>query len=1042
MPALLAVVFVLSGAAGLIYESIWSRYLGLFVGHGAYAQILVLVIFLGGMSLGAWLVGERSARLARPLTGYALVEIAAGLVGLVFHAVFAVATRAAYDSLFPALAPFGDGAVTAGKWLLAGLLILPQSVLLGTTFPLMSAGVLRRVPERPGHVLGLLYFANSLGAAVGVLVAGFWMLGAFGLPGTLRAAALLNLLVGVVVLVAERVGVPDRAVNARGARGAPPNEHDGDAAADAPHPSSAPVIESAPAPTGSPLPPVATLWPLLLAVSFGTAVASFVYEIAWIRMLALVLGSATHAFELMLSAFILGLALGAWWIRRRADRLREPLAVLGLVQWAMGVLAVSTLPLYVASFHWASGLAGLLQQTDEGYVAYGIARYALCLAVMLPATFCAGMTLPLITRLLLVAGAGERAIGAVYSVNTLGSIIGVALAGLVLMPLLGLQRLLVFGAAIDIVLGFALLAGPAGARLAPRSRRLVRTAALATIGFVAVNLFVLRLDQSLLVSGVFRYGTLPPPGTERPRFYRDGRTATVSVREHGPGGLLTLATNGKPDASMDPVWVTRRGTHALTLSSDMGTQLLLPLLTLAHAPAARTAAVIGQGSGLTSHVLLASPRLARLETIEIEPEMIAASRLFLPANRRVFDDPRAVFVVDDAKSHFAARRRQYDLIISEPSNPWVSGVSGLFTREFYQRVRRHLAPGGVFGQWLHLYEIDDSLVLSVLAALEESFPAYDVYFTGRSDVLIVASMADRVPPPDWGVVALPGVREDLRGVVPLHAETLERLRFASAAALRPLLATVTAPNSDYHPVLDVGAERARFLRTTAEGLSELGSMRFDMAAALTGRRLDFGTIGSSAVPDVARAAGLARGSRLRAARDGRPIDAPFAVIDARYDSAAHSLSQLRALARGNVAPPASWRLWLDQVRAVERVLHLGTAGVADERFYAEVRDYARRAAAPPGVHDALAFHHGLAAWDWREASESAERLLLGRAAGSTWVPVDQLRDGAVVAALRLGDRAGALRIVAQLASDTRDLGTAFHLRTRLLQAHAAGLGGP
>src|SRR5678815_3198740 len=171
----LCAVFVLSGAAGLIYESIWVRYLGLFVGHGAYAQVLVLVIFLGGMSAGALAAGRRTGSVREPLRWYAYVELVVGLIGLVFHDVFVWTTHLAYESIFPALGPGISHSLV--KWLLAALLILPQSVLLGATFPLMSAGVVRRVPERVGNTLSLLYFANSLGAAVGVLVSGFVLVG-------------------------------------------------------------------------------------------------------------------------------------------------------------------------------------------------------------------------------------------------------------------------------------------------------------------------------------------------------------------------------------------------------------------------------------------------------------------------------------------------------------------------------------------------------------------------------------------------------------------------------------------------------------------------------------------------------------------------------------------------------------------------------------------------------------------------------------------------------------------------------------------------
>src|SRR5690349_21265884 len=169
MLPLLTIVFVVSGAAGLIYESIWSRYLSLLVGHSAYAQIIVLVIFLGGMSLGALLVGERSERLRQPLLAYAIVEAAVGVIGLLFNYAYIDISNLAYDSIFPALA--GGWTLVVVKWLLAAIMILPQSILLGMTFPLMSAGAIRLVRSQSGRMLGLLYFANSLGAAIGVLLA-------------------------------------------------------------------------------------------------------------------------------------------------------------------------------------------------------------------------------------------------------------------------------------------------------------------------------------------------------------------------------------------------------------------------------------------------------------------------------------------------------------------------------------------------------------------------------------------------------------------------------------------------------------------------------------------------------------------------------------------------------------------------------------------------------------------------------------------------------------------------------------------------------
>jgi spermidine synthase len=575
--ALLACLFFLSGAAGLMYESIWARYLGLFVGHDAYGQITVLVIFLGGMALGAAAVSRATSRIRSPLVGYAAVELVVGVMGFGFHPVYLSLTGYAHESLYPALA--GTWTLSFAKWVLAGALILPQSLLLGSTFPLMSAGVLRLGALPKGRVLGLLYFANSLGAAAGVLVAGFYLLGLVGLPGTLRVAAGLNLIAGIgtflVALLASRGPAGDAAEPA------------------------------------APLPAVsgARVRHFLLVVSFGTALASFLYEIGWIRMLSLVLGSATHSFELMLSAFILGLALGAWWIRSRADRIRNPLLALGIIQWLMGGLALATLPVYADSFGWMSYLLETFARTDGGYLAYTVSRYGLCLAVMFPATFLAGTTLPLITRTLMEAGEGEKAVGAVYAVNTFGSIIGVVLGGLVLLPWIGLKATLIVGAAVDMGLGVSLL------RSYSTGRRLGHALLAGTAIVLLAGWQLVDLRKGRLTSGVYRRGSQAVPD-EAVVFYRDGRTATVSGVRLG-GALTYLATNGKADASLTAEWLIpcHVDPRKLPLASDAATQTLSALVALAHAPRARLAAVIGHGSGISSHHLLASPALQRLATV-------------------------------------------------------------------------------------------------------------------------------------------------------------------------------------------------------------------------------------------------------------------------------------------------------------------------------------------------------------------------------------------------------------------------------------------
>lgn len=1000
---------MVSGAAGLIYESIWSRYLGLFVGHSAYAQIIVLVIFLGGMSLGAHLIGRRSHRIASPLLWYAAVELIAGAIALVFHEAFTVITGFAYDALFPSL---GGAALVTVKWGLAGLLILPQSILLGATFPLMSAGVIRLAREEhaPGRILGTLYFANSLGAAIGVLLAGFVLIAVVGLPGTLLTAGVLNVLAAVAVgLVARRA------------------ERTREAPAPAPGPATMVPADE---------PRFNRLHRPLLIVAAGTAVASFIYEIAWIRMLSLVLGSATHSFELMLSAFILGLALGAFWIRNRADVVRDPVRYLGIVQWVMGLLAVATLPLYVASFEWVAAIIRTVQENENGYRVFLFSRYVIALAIMLPSTFCAGMTLPLITRVLMLSRAGERAIGTVYAVNTLGSIAGVMLAGLLLMPVLGLKGLLIFGAVIDIGLGVWLIVLSRASDDARTERRTLLAASPTTLavplaltaGAIAAVALLARFDLARITSGVYRHGVVSDTEQYTFPFYKDGRTATVSMRR-GSDGFITLATNGKPDASLEQAWMDTTSTEEnLQLTRDIATQLLLPIITLAHAPRAGEAAVIGHGSGMSSHVLLGSPHLKSVVTVEIEPEMIRASRLFRPANQRVFDDPRSSFVIDDAKSYFAASGRRFDLILSEPSNPWVSGVAGLFTLEFYDRVKRQLGDGGVFGQWLHLYELNDALVTSVLAAIDSTFADYEIFFTSNSDILVVAA-TDSLRPPDWTVVSYDGIASDLRRAIPLLPEALEALRLGGRDALHWMILAGTDPNSDFFPTLDLGAERMRFMRESANGYIGLSGGRFDVVAALAGRRRDFGTLGVTPTPEIPRPVALSTSTRVRAVRALPPEEAAQVPRDDDLRQALSRIHRLElTLASGR--PPADWPEWMALVLEVDEDLHGGTAGVVDSAFFRSVRSYAARQGAPAEARSAVDFLEGIGAWDWPKAAV-ASKLLIASIDSSTWIPDALLRNGGVLAHIKVGDVEGATEILRTFAKRTN----ADRFRERLLTSY-------
>ncbi|MFY2762429.1 spermine synthase, partial [Arenimonas sp. MALMAid1274] len=492
--ALLA-LFVASGFAGLIYQAIWSHYLGLSLGHAAYAQTLVLAIFMGGMALGAWLVSRLGMGWRRLILAYAVVEIVIGLAGLGFHPFFLAYTGFSQETVYPALSE--GWAIRAWQWGTAALLIAPQSVLLGMTFPLMSGGYLRVAPKADGEILGGLYFTNSIGAAFGALFATFVLLPWVGMPGAVAVAGAVNLAVGVMAWVVSR------RVDGRPAPAALP-------AADAAVPAAKPVD--------------ARFYQMMLLAAGITGASSFVYEIGWVRMLNQALGTTVHSFELMLSAFILGLAFGGLWIRRRSQRIGDAVAYAGYAQIWMGIAALVSLPVFAQSFRWVGWLMESLPRTDGGYSLFSAGSAAISLLVMFPAAFFAGMTLPLFTMALLRNGAGESSIGRIYAANTLGAITGVALAVHVLIPLMGLHLAVTLAALADIALGFVLL-----------KRYAVEVKAPAYLGAMVAVLLVTGLSLSLgraspesLASGVFRTGASELAQGSQVRFLRDGKTATVA----------------------------------------------------------------------------------------------------------------------------------------------------------------------------------------------------------------------------------------------------------------------------------------------------------------------------------------------------------------------------------------------------------------------------------------------------------------------------------------------------------------------------------
>jgi predicted membrane-bound spermidine synthase len=871
----LLTVFVVSGFTGLIYESIWSHYLKLFLGHAAYAQSLVLAIFMGGMALGSWVIARYSFRIRRLLLAYVVVEAVIGVLGLLFHSTF----LAAYDFSFATAIPALPSAlwIHVYKWSLGSLIILPQSVLLGMTFPLISGGLIRRWPDRPGETLATLYFTNSLGAAVGVIVSGFVLIGAVGLPGTIRTAGILNLALAVGIWAAVR------------GRAEPAPMQD---------PVSGAQSASGTRTAAATLPDPLNRW--LLLAAFLTGTASFMYELGWIRMLSLVLGSSTHSFELMLSAFIFGLAFGGLYVRHRIDRLEDPVAYVAGVLVAMGTLAALTLPAYNVTFDFMAWFLSAYARTVSGYIGFNVLSQLIAAGIMIPATFCAGMTLPLLTHELLRRGTGERAIGTIYSANTLGAIVGVLLTINVLMPRIGVKGVILGGAAIHIGLGLTrLLAGRRYPLPALRVTR-VRVATALALGVLGVVAFGVKLDPLRMTSGVYRTGSATLPQGATVAYLEDGKTATISLVEKD--GTVTIATNGKPDAGI------QMGPGEPTV--DESTMVLAAAIPLSMQPHPARVANIGFGSGLTTHTLLASARIERLDSIEIEPFMVDAARQGFGARiHNVFEDPRSHIVIEDAKTFFASSREPYDLIVSEPSNPWVSGVATLFSDEFYGRITHYLTPDGYFVQWMQVYETNLSVLASVIKALAPHFGAYALYNVDDLDVLIIATKGASLGTPDERLLQSPALRAELQRIGVQSIADIESRKIGDDRTLGPVLQAVAVPpNSDFYPFVDLNAPRLRYLRANAMELPALTVLPIPFLEMIGGAAPGRVTLEPSASSGVVRDRLVQRALDIRRALMSRTAE-DLDPITARYVG-------LLGTAADDCAAPPGRSAWQDAVRNI------------------------------------------------------------------------------------------------------------------------------
>jgi spermidine synthase len=786
---LLGGLFFISGFTGLLYEVIWAKYLSLLLGSTAYAQVGVLAVFMGGLAAGSVVWGRLVDRSRRPLALYGALEVGIGVCAGAFALGFE-SLRGAYWS---ALALAGNAGIVAAA-LKAGLCIvamLAPTFCMGGTLPVLARALgLQR--GALGRGVAYLYAVNSLGAALGAVTTGFYLVARWGFDAPFLAAAAVNVVVGVIAIALALGG-----------------SHSASAVQPEPRDAGGGVLAAA-----WEVSDVRAYGTLVLVAAAVSGMVAMVYEVAWIRLCSLVLGSSTYSFSVMLTAFITGIAAGSLVYTLTGPARRRPLRFFAYTSLAAALVLLLCLTAYERLPYYLGRLTAFLAQRDASFALYQAATLLFCLAVMLPLTFVSGLNFPALTQAAgqVRAGVG-RPVSAVLFANTAGTIIGAVGGGLYVLPAAGLRGTFLLGIAATVSVATAVLVCD---RALPR--RGVRPLAFGLLaGVAAYAAWAPSWDLRLLVAGEFRnhagigadsFAAYRADLPQHILFYRDDASATVSV-ERGPQGDVVLRVNGKADASAQ---------------GDSDTELLSGHLPAVLHPQARHALVIGYGSGITVGALLRHP-IESVDVIEISPAVIAADEQFRAYNHDALRDGRTHLFLEDARTFLYRAPRRYDLIVSEPSNPWIAGIGNLFTAEFFAQARSRLTPNGLLVQWFHSYETSDALVALVLRTVSAGFAEVRVFQPNRWDLLIVASPTRRAVSRAAMQEAF-GYAGDVQSLGITRLSTLLALEVLPDALVRQV-AGKGALNRDRMPLLEYVAPRAFFAGANAELLADVRNLEAD-----------------------------------------------------------------------------------------------------------------------------------------------------------------------------------------------------------------------
>lgn len=691
------VVFLLffgSGMTGLIYQVVWTKLLTLEFGVTLLAVSTVLTCFFGGLALGSFLGGRWIDRRRNGFFWYGTAEVLIGVYALVFSLLLGL-NNSAYVFLARWLGS-GFFGLSLIKFSLSALLLILPTTLMGATLPILSKTIARS-QKRFARDIGGLYTVNTFGAVAGALLTAFLFIPAFGLRTILFSAGFLNLFIGASAILMGRFSgeqYPDEYGEGRAVAG-PASGGEGI--------------------NGAPLPGYFTA-----LVIWGFAVSGFTgltYEVIWTRVLGFILTGTVYAFAVVLGVFLTGIALGSFVFSSFVDRFKSRGAVVTLfavVEMLIGISSIALITIYalLPSMGFYSRLSITPDWSEFVYL-----NFLVSFITLIVPSFLFGATFPLVCKIYdwRAESVGTK-IGNIYSVNTVGGIIGSFVGGFVLIPFVGMQNTIVLIGCVNIAMGVLFML------LNPFSKTTTRYA-FSLLGVLTAAFIILGLPENMpfaLNKGFLTQG-------EEVVYYKEGATATVMIAEKKGMGLA---------ASNKRLWVNgNRATAAFYEGLQINRfQGVLPMVL--H-PDPKDVLVICFGSGTTFGTLSQFP-VKRVDNVEIARSVIKGAAYFKKENMDVLNNPKSRITIDDGRSYLAVTTKKYDVITEEPMHPSLAGVVNLYTKEYYELARSHLKKDGIMSQWIPLYNLSTEDVRLMVRTFQEVFPHTSVWLV-NADIFMIGS---------------------------------------------------------------------------------------------------------------------------------------------------------------------------------------------------------------------------------------------------------------------------------------------------------------